>query len=723
MLKWMPGFRFEEDPPVVPIWVALYDLPIEFMHLEVIYSMATALGQPLKVDTQTLNMTRPSVARFCPEVDLTKVLPKSVKVGRKGRKHEQFFTFERIPSYCSKCCKIGHKDIDCRVGKPMERMNNADKTEVPVNKGIKIKSAKPKWTLKGGDSNNALKAQIVSLNPLVVKGVEKAAKMATETLKETILVDLQPSPDRTEVVCIDAPVLVPSGNQFSILQAAEDDEAEEEMVNVHSAINSDVHTQNQEGQDNIGAILVDGNSDLANNRAFLEVELRNLSPVPQQDSIRFNDDTFENEIPDTDVFHDERAFWSDGEIHDDHIVENEQGERTVTKKWWRKSKEERAKQSEGVELRRSLSLQSLDEYSGSSVQDYGAIEEFNECIDDSELLDLPPIGDEYTWGGTRHTGWAEAWVKELEIRHDQTGDIADRINLSEANAFYLQKLKEHEDFWKQRMRLKWLKEGDIISAFFHATLAEKNVKLGIQKIQSVDGRTLTELRDIEAEAVSFFHTLLTEELAPTSQAEKQEKFLHLLHDELDLLDKEMLNAAVTMEELRAAVFNLGEDSSPRVDGFGGTFYRAFWHVIAEDLLCACAEFMSGVPIPKDSGYGFVIRCFGENFLYGEHGYVGACDSFGAEVYGLLFGVRKCAHLNLEHADVQTDNKARPTTTAAVGGQPAAAVTGGGELVSALVWCGWKDPVMQCGAACESTATVVSTAAQSLVRIDAAVMWL
>ncbi|CAI9108663.1 OLC1v1008324C1 [Oldenlandia corymbosa var. corymbosa] len=287
-------------------------------------------------------------------------------------------------------------DTDCRVGKPMVRVNEADKIEVPEKKGIKIKSAKPKWTMKGGDPKNTLEAQIVSLNPLVVKGVEKEATVVTEKMrnnpvmktlearpadetlaaaetlgaqgevrqlesssgltameKETILVDLQPSPVRIEAVCIDAPSLVQSGNRFAILHAVEDDEAKGEMANVHSK----VHTQSQEEQDNIGATSVDGNLDLANNRAFLEVELWNMSLVPQQDSIRSNDNTSANVIPNTEGIHDERELWSDGEIHDDHIVENEQGERIVTKKRGRKSKEERAKQSEGVELRRSLRLQ------------------------------------------------------------------------------------------------------------------------------------------------------------------------------------------------------------------------------------------------------------------------------------------------------------------------------------------------------------------------------
>ncbi|CAI9089970.1 OLC1v1024628C1 [Oldenlandia corymbosa var. corymbosa] len=244
-------------------------------------------------------------------------------------------------------------------------------------KGIKIKTAKLKWTLKGGDPKSRLEAQIVSLNPLVVKGVEKEAMMVTEivesqpaaktlaarlgahpadetlaaqvesrqlesssgltvTEKEAIPVDLQASPVRTEAVCVDAPPLVQSENRFSILQAAEEDDIKEEMENVHS----EVHTQSQKEQDDIGATLIDGELDLDKNRSLLKVELRNMSLVPQLDLTRSNDDSSENEIHNTEAVHDERELWSDGEIYDDHIVENDQGKRSVTKKRGRNSKEE-----------------------------------------------------------------------------------------------------------------------------------------------------------------------------------------------------------------------------------------------------------------------------------------------------------------------------------------------------------------------------------------------
>ncbi|CAI9099120.1 OLC1v1035891C1 [Oldenlandia corymbosa var. corymbosa] len=114
--------------------------------------MAIAIGKPLKVDAPKMNMTRPSVAMFCVEADLTKEFPKFVQIGKKGRKHDQYFTYEHIPSYCSKCSKIGHKREDCKkVLAPQVfhtvQQNNAsiESDQSKKGKGIVLKTQKPKW--------------------------------------------------------------------------------------------------------------------------------------------------------------------------------------------------------------------------------------------------------------------------------------------------------------------------------------------------------------------------------------------------------------------------------------------------------------------------------------------------------------------------------------------------------------------------------------------------
>ncbi|XP_026442609.1 uncharacterized protein LOC113342207 [Papaver somniferum] len=45
----------------------------------------------------------------------------------------------------------------------------------------------------------------------------------------------------------------------------------------------------------------------------------------------------------------------------------------------------------------------------------------------------------------------------------------------------------------------------------------------------------------------------------------------------------MLDVVPSMEEIKAAVFDLGADSAPGTDGFSGCFYRHYWDLIHQDL--------------------------------------------------------------------------------------------------------------------------------------------
>ncbi|CAI9112842.1 OLC1v1013336C1 [Oldenlandia corymbosa var. corymbosa] len=238
ILKWQPRFKFEEDPPIVPIWVSLHELPLEWTHPSVLYSIASAVGKPLQVDALTLNLTRPSVARFCVEVDLLKELPKSIRIGKKGKKFEQFYTYEYVPAYCQSCCKIGHKAIDCRKGKGMinadlrkeeqagmeklaaEKGALADKVPAGNKNGFRINQKKVKWDSKRIAKKGELQVEIVNDNPLIIRDLSTKVTEAqvagtlilqpagirsldgatgsglTEKEKASIIVDIESSPKR-----------------------------------------------------------------------------------------------------------------------------------------------------------------------------------------------------------------------------------------------------------------------------------------------------------------------------------------------------------------------------------------------------------------------------------------------------------------------------------------------------------------------------------------------
>ncbi|RAL43046.1 hypothetical protein DM860_009828 [Cuscuta australis] len=61
VVKTMP----EEDSPIVPCWISIPNLPIHLHDPKALFTIASHLGKPLKVDNATLNFSRPSVARVC----------------------------------------------------------------------------------------------------------------------------------------------------------------------------------------------------------------------------------------------------------------------------------------------------------------------------------------------------------------------------------------------------------------------------------------------------------------------------------------------------------------------------------------------------------------------------------------------------------------------------------------------------------------------------------
>ena len=63
--KWSPDFRSNVESQIVPLWISLPYLPVHFYDKSCLFSIAKAIGTPLKIDEPTASLTRPSVARVC----------------------------------------------------------------------------------------------------------------------------------------------------------------------------------------------------------------------------------------------------------------------------------------------------------------------------------------------------------------------------------------------------------------------------------------------------------------------------------------------------------------------------------------------------------------------------------------------------------------------------------------------------------------------------------
>ena len=107
---WEPYFKASEASfSAVAVWVRLLELPIEFYDASVLREIGGAIGPVLRIDSYTTSGTRGSYARLCLQIDLTKPLITTIRVGRLKQK----VMYEGISSLCFSCGRIGHKVDNC----------------------------------------------------------------------------------------------------------------------------------------------------------------------------------------------------------------------------------------------------------------------------------------------------------------------------------------------------------------------------------------------------------------------------------------------------------------------------------------------------------------------------------------------------------------------------------------------------------------------------------
>ncbi|KAG5596450.1 hypothetical protein H5410_037682 [Solanum commersonii] len=78
--KWTPSFSPREENSIAMAWISFPSLPCQYFARNALFSMTSAVGQPLDMDRPTYDKTRPSTARVKVEVNLLRILPKRIRV-------------------------------------------------------------------------------------------------------------------------------------------------------------------------------------------------------------------------------------------------------------------------------------------------------------------------------------------------------------------------------------------------------------------------------------------------------------------------------------------------------------------------------------------------------------------------------------------------------------------------------------------------------------------
>ncbi|KAI8537703.1 hypothetical protein RHMOL_Rhmol09G0045200 [Rhododendron molle] len=117
---WHPGIEYEKEGLTkLPIWIQLYNVPLQYWTAEGLSYLASSVGKPLYADEMTETMKRISYARICVEVDVNASLPHSVDLFMSSGKMVSIaIKYPWKPVKCGVCKVFGHPDCSHREEQP-----------------------------------------------------------------------------------------------------------------------------------------------------------------------------------------------------------------------------------------------------------------------------------------------------------------------------------------------------------------------------------------------------------------------------------------------------------------------------------------------------------------------------------------------------------------------------------------------------------------------------
>lgn len=105
---------------------------------------------------------------------------------------------------------------------------------------------------------------------------------------------------------------------------------------------------------------------------------------------------------------------------------------------------------------------------------------------------------------------AQSKISQLEVAYQSFNEEQDLIELNKHRALLIKAQSELNAFWKQKAKVRWLKERDANTQYFHNVVKENKCKIQINKIRDDEGMWTFDPKTIQGLGVKFYQTLLNE---------------------------------------------------------------------------------------------------------------------------------------------------------------------------------------------------------------------
>ncbi|RVW78846.1 Transposon TX1 uncharacterized 149 kDa protein [Vitis vinifera] len=157
-----------------------------------------------------------------------------------------------------------------------------------------------------------------------------------------------------------------------------------------------------------------------------------------------------------------------------------------------------------------------------------------------------------------------------------------------------------EIHWRQKARVKWVKEGDCNSKFFHKVANGRRNRKFIKVLENERGLVLDNSDSIKEEILRYFEKLYA---SPSGESWRVEG---LDWSPISRESASRLESPFTEEEIYKAIFQMDRDKAPGPDGFTIAVFQDCWDVIKEDLVRVFDEFHRSGIINQSTNASFIV---------------------------------------------------------------------------------------------------------------------
>eukprot|EP00253_Pinus_taeda_P036183 PITA_36183 len=141
----------------------------------------------------------------------------------------------------------------------------------------------------------------------------------------------------------------------------------------------------------------------------------------------------------------------------------------------------------------------------------------------------------------------------------------------------LEREKQEEVLWRQKSRIRWLREGEKNTKFFHKSTVQRRMRNQISQVINAQGEKVETQEGIEQEFIHYIREMSKE--PNINRAEAIESITRHIPRLITEEQNTLLLKPISLQEVETAVNSLKAGKAPGPDGFTSNFFQYFWELI------------------------------------------------------------------------------------------------------------------------------------------------